>query len=31
MLEKFASLMINLEVALFIFLMLLKSRNKENM
>ena len=31
MLEKFASLTINLEVSLFIFLMLLKSRNKENM
>lgn len=30
MLEKFASLTINLEVALFIFLMLLKSRNKDN-
>ncbi|XP_060585069.1 uncharacterized protein LOC132741012 [Ruditapes philippinarum] len=30
MLEKFASLTINLEVALFIFLMLMKSHNKEN-
>ncbi|XP_053404886.1 uncharacterized protein LOC123556145 [Mercenaria mercenaria] len=30
MLEKFASLTINLEVALFIFWMFMKSRNKEN-
>ncbi|KAL4219961.1 hypothetical protein ACF0H5_020372 [Mactra antiquata] len=30
MLEKFASFTINIEVALFIFLMFLKSRNKEN-
>ncbi|XP_052784887.1 uncharacterized protein LOC128220506 isoform X2 [Mya arenaria] len=30
MLEKFASFTINLEVALFVFLMLLKSRNSEN-